>query len=72
MFPMAGASLWMRVLMRANPLTYGVEALRDLFYPASGAGESLRFSLAILVLFAGLLFSLSFIMVNRRTTKPSP
>src|SRR5208282_820356 len=28
LFPMAGASGWIRVLMYMNPLTYGVEALR--------------------------------------------
>src|SRR6202051_349451 len=37
MFPLAGASGWMRLLMRINPLTYGVEALRVLLYPASPA-----------------------------------
>src|SRR5499433_2810882 len=37
LFPLAGASWWMRILMRLNPLTYGVEALRALLYPASPA-----------------------------------
>ena len=27
MFPLSGASFWIRVLMRLNPLTYGTEAL---------------------------------------------
>src|SRR2546429_1929332 len=35
MFPISGASLWLRVLMRINPLTYGVEALRQLLYPTN-------------------------------------
>src|SRR5580700_8656601 len=30
LFPLSGASGWIRVLMYLNPLTYGVEALRDL------------------------------------------
>src|ERR1700688_2648456 len=34
LFPLSGASLWLRGLMRINPLTYGVEALRQLLYPA--------------------------------------
>ena len=34
LFPLAGASGWIRFLIRINPLTYGVEALRDLLYPA--------------------------------------
>src|SRR5712671_1265025 len=29
LFPLAGASGWIRLLMRINPLTYGVEALRS-------------------------------------------
>ena len=29
----SGASGWIRVIMRLNPLTYGVEGLRQLFYP---------------------------------------
>ena len=33
LFPLSGASGWIRWLMYANPLTYGVEALRTLMYP---------------------------------------
>ena len=43
LFPLTGASGWIRFLMRINPLTYGVEALRDLLYP----GNLYRLSLAI-------------------------
>ena len=32
LFPLSGASGWLRLLMRLNPLTYGVEALRNLLY----------------------------------------
>src|SRR6516162_6257663 len=35
LFPLAGASGWLRLLMRINPLTYGVEALRGLLFPES-------------------------------------
>jgi ABC-2 type transport system permease protein len=71
LFPLAGASGWIRILMRANPLTYGVEALRSLLYPAASEGFPLTSSLATLILFAGAMFGLSFVMVNRRTTKPA-
>jgi len=71
LFPMTGASGWIRVLIRINPLTYGVEALRDLLYPASTTAFPLFSSLATLILFAGAMFGLSFLMVNRRTTKPA-
>src|ERR1700692_1704785 len=33
LFPLSGASGWIRALMYMNPLTYGVEALRALLYP---------------------------------------
>jgi len=71
LFPLAGASGWIRILMRANPLTYGVEALRSLLYPAASESFPLASSLATLILFAGAMFGLSFLMVNRRTTKPA-
>ena len=71
LFPLAGASGWIRFLIRSNPLTYGVEALRDLLYPARLESFPLSSSLATLVLFSALMFGLSFIMVNRRTTKPA-
>jgi ABC-2 type transport system permease protein len=69
LFPLSGASGWLRVLMRINPLTYGVDALRQLLYPGSGA--ALTSSLATLVLFSLFMFALAFLMVNRRTTKPA-
>ena len=37
LFPLSGASLWIRVLMRINPLTYGTEALRSLLFPGSAS-----------------------------------
>lgn len=69
LFPVSGASGWLRLLMRINPLTYGVEALRELLYPASEG--SLAASMATLVLFSLFMFGLAFLMVNRRTTKPA-
>ena len=71
LFPLKGASEWIRVLVRINPLTYGVESLRDLLYPGNLTEFPLASSLATLVLFSALMFGLSFIMVSRRTTKPA-
>src|SRR5262249_44962505 len=63
LFPLSGASFWLRFLMRLNPLTYGVEALRDLLYP-TGSGEfSLLASMATLILFSSFMFGLGFLMV---------
>lgn len=71
LFPLSGASGWLRLIMRLNPLTYGVEALRDLLYPASQGEFSLAASLLTLVLFSLFMFGLAFLMVNRRSTKPA-
>jgi ABC-2 type transport system permease protein len=71
LFPLSGASGWLQVIMRVNPLTYGVEALRDLLYPASPMTFSLPNSLATLLLFTLFMFGLCFVMVNRSSTKPA-
>ena len=71
LFPLSGASGWMRMLMQINPLTYGVEALRILLYPDSPADFSLSAAMATLVLFTLFMFGLAFVMANRRTTKPA-
>ena len=71
LFPLSGASGWLRLLMRLNPLTYGVEALRNLLYPESPTVLPLPASIAALALFAIVLFGLCFFRVNRRTTRPA-
>jgi ABC-2 type transport system permease protein len=70
LFPLSSASGWLRVIMRINPLTYGVEALRTLLYPNLPSEASLASSLATLVLFSLFMFGLAFVVANRRTTKP--
>jgi ABC-2 type transport system permease protein len=71
LFPLSGASGWIRVLMYLNPLTYGVEALRDLLYPGMDTKFPLPSSIATLILFSLVMFSLAFLMANRRTTRPA-
>ena len=71
LFPLSGASGWLRLLMRLNPLTYGVEALRVLLYPESPTVLPLPASIAALALFAIFIFGLCFFRVNRRTTRPA-
>jgi ABC-2 type transport system permease protein len=71
LFPLTGASVWIRDLMWINPLTYGVEALRMLLFPESAGIASLRDSMATLVLFSLFMFGLAFVMVSRRSTKPA-
>jgi ABC-2 type transport system permease protein len=71
LFPLSGASGWLRFVMRLNPLTYGVEALRALLYPESPTVLPLPASIAALSLFTIFMFGLCFFRVNRRTTRPA-
>src|ERR1700674_1582852 len=68
LFPLAGASGWIRVLMHLNPLTYGVEALRSLLYPGSDNSFPLSTAMATLVLFSLITFGMALLMANRRST----
>ncbi len=72
LFPIAGASGWIRLLMRLNPLTYGMEALRVLLFPQSASPAfPLAVSLGILALFSATMFLLAFLVANRRSTRPA-
>lgn len=70
LFPIKGASFWIAWLMRLNPLTYGTEALRSLLFPATTTFP-LTLCLTVLVAFTLVMFTLSFVMANRRTTRPA-
>jgi len=71
LFPLAGASGWIRIIMRLNPLTYGVEALRGLFYPGAETNFPLPSAVATLALFSLAMFGLALLMANRRNTRPA-
>jgi ABC-2 type transport system permease protein len=71
LFPLNKAAYWLSLLMRINPLTYGVEALRILLYPDGQSEFTLSGSLATLVLFSLFMFGIAFVVANRRTTKPA-
>jgi ABC-2 type transport system permease protein len=62
-FPAAGASPWVRAVMKLNPLTYGVAALHSTFYGAPGPAPAL--CLAVMVVFAGAMFGLSCLTASR-------
>jgi ABC-2 type transport system permease protein len=70
LFPITGASFWIAWIMRVNPLTYGTEGLRALLFPHT-ATFSLTLCLAVLIAFTAVMFALSFVMANRRSTKPA-
>lgn len=73
LFPVNGASVWIKVLMQVNPLTYGMNALLLTLFPATAPATSLALwpSVAILALFAALVFLIAFVLVNRRRTVPA-
>jgi ABC-2 type transport system permease protein len=71
LFPLSGASAWIRTIMRLNPLTYGTDALRQLMFPAGSSELPLATSFAILAVFSLIMFVVAFIIANRRTTKPA-
>jgi ABC-2 type transport system permease protein len=71
LFPISGASGWIRVIMRLNPLTYGVEALRALLYPGAETTFPLSSDLGTLLLFSLVMFGLAFLMANRRSKRPA-
>ena len=71
LFPLDGASRWIRVLMHLNPLTYGVEALRWLLYPTRDNSFEIKSAMATLVLFSLVMFAIALLMANRRSTKPA-
>jgi len=71
LFPMTSASKWLQVIMRVNPLTYGVSALRSLMYPGTDSSFPLSSAMATLVLFSLVMFGLALLMANRRTTRPA-
>jgi ABC-2 type transport system permease protein len=71
LFPASGASGWLRILMRLNPLTYGVDALRNALFPGQPTEFSLTINLVVTVAFCALTFAASWAIVNRRTNKPA-
>lgn len=69
-FPASGAAAPVRWLMAADPLTYGVAALRRALYlgaiPPGGALPGFVPSLAVTILFAAVMFIASTLSVRRR------
>ena len=71
LFPADKASGWLRAIMLANPLTYGVDALRNSLDPAAQTDHSLAINLAVTLGFCLVTFIASWAVVNRRTHKPA-
>jgi ABC-2 type transport system permease protein len=73
LFPASGAAPWIQMVMRLNPLTYAVSALRHALLGQNGAvgGDvaSLRFSLEITILFGIAAMTLALVECSRPTVK---
>jgi ABC-2 type transport system permease protein len=70
LFPVAGAPGWLGAVMRANPLTYGVAALRRALAPADAAGlPGLAVSLAVTAACAALAFGAAVWVASRRPAR---
>jgi len=73
LFPMHGASGWLKWLMNANPLKYGMDALLLTFFPSAAPATTLGVwpSIAVLAAFAALVFLAGFAIANRQRTLPA-
>lgn len=72
LFPVAGVPGWLGAVMRVNPLTYGVAALRRALAPAPAAVAdlpSLGLSLGVTLACAALAFVASTAVASRRPTR---
>jgi ABC-2 type transport system permease protein len=55
-FPESGAAVWLRWIMRLNPLTYGLSALRDVMSDAAGTADA---GISLIVLLGFTLVALA-------------
>jgi len=73
LFPSGGASSILAAIMRANPMTYSVEAIRRALYGSAGLpgtlgleGSSLGLELGVLTGFAAVALGLAILLCSRR------
>jgi ABC-2 type transport system permease protein len=68
LFPAEGTPGWLGAVMRVNPLTYGVAALRRVLAPVA-SGPDLGASLAVTAACAALAFGAAVWVASRRSTR---
>ena len=70
LFPMSGASSWVRIIMAINPMTYAMSALRQVLYLGAANPTPDICSLATAVFVTGLfglgMIAVSVVLVSRR------
>ena len=70
LFPRITAHGWVRWLMRLNPVTYAVAALRQSFERQAAVGTpALGISLAVTAACAVALFAASTVLANRKSVR---
>jgi ABC-2 type transport system permease protein len=69
-FPIDGAPAWLRMTMAANPLTYGVAALRRALGGVTVSLPSLGLALGVTAVFSLVLFGLACAVVARNPSGP--
>ena len=70
-FPVHDASGWLRYIMMANPLTYGVVALQQSLLGQAHTFLNMGENLIITAILCLVFFVLSWAIVNRRSNKPA-
>lgn len=70
MFPMKTSSVWIQWMMRLNPLTYAVDAIRKIFYADLSlqsmlSEDSIRFDLSIMMIFCIVFIYISLQSVQK-------
>jgi len=73
LFPIRGASGWIRWLMEINPLTYGLDALQLVLFRETHPATTLTVlpSIAVLTAFTAAVFFAGFMIGNRRSSLPA-
>jgi ABC-2 type transport system permease protein len=70
LFPASGASMWVRMLMAINPLTYGLSLLRHALAPGIPSSPGVGISLLVTVVFAVVTFAISWVLASRKRSTP--
>lgn len=70
MFPMKNSSTWIQWLMKINPLTYAVDAVRRIIYTDMGffsamTDPDIRLDMSLMILFCGIFLALSLKTVKK-------
>ncbi len=72
MFPVSNLPQWLKWLVRLNPLTYGVDALKNLFFPhivnsPMKAEFALGYDLFLVILFMGAMLMIAMLAFRKRS-----